>query len=142
MMKLYLLSVLFIIILSCRTLREKSKVDPPPAATAKESVESFDDFNKRFHSDSTFQLSRVAFPIGGQYVDGSKRYKWTAKNWQLMKQPVSAKTNTTEYKHSLTRTPAIVVEKFWIENSGFMIERRFELKNGKWYLTYFEDVNL
>lgn len=141
-MRLYLLLVLFIMTLSCRVFREKNKAAAPATVTTKETVESFDNFNAQFHSDSSFQLSRIAFPIGGQFVDGSKHYKWTAKNWKLMKQPVSAKVNTTEYKHSLTRTESLVVEKFWIENSGFMIERRFERKDGKWYLTYFENVNL
>jgi hypothetical protein len=35
-----------------------------------------------------------------------------------------------------------VEEAYWMGESGFSVERHFELKDGKWYLTFINDVNL
>jgi hypothetical protein len=40
------------------------------------------------------------------------------------------------------RTDSFVTETFWIDQSGFKVERRFALKDGKWYLVYYDDINL
>ena len=48
---------------------------------AKDTVESFQSFNVKFHADSFFQISRIAFPIGGKYIDGSDQHGWTKQNW-------------------------------------------------------------
>lgn len=104
--------------------------------------ETFDSFNERFHSDSSFQLSRIAFPIGGRYADGENSHEWTVRNWELLKEPVKETVETTEYKHSLQQTDSTVVEKYWIEDSGFKTERHFGKKGGKWFLTYYEDIDI
>jgi hypothetical protein len=112
------------------------------AVTYKETGESFDRFNQRFHADSSFQRSRIAFPIGGKFVDDLQSRLWSPDNWEILTTPVSAITDTTQYKHSLVRTDSFVTETFWIDQSGFKVERRFALKDGKWYLVYYDDINL
>lgn len=57
------------------------------------SNENFEKFNSRFHTDSLFQLSRINFPIDGQFADGENMYKWSQKNWSLMKEPVKKVTD-------------------------------------------------
>jgi len=109
---------------------------------AKDTIESFQSFNVRFHADSFFQISRVAFPIGGKYIDGSNQHSWTRQNWKQLKSPVGSRVDTSQYKYRLIRTDSSVTEKFWIDQSGFNIERRFKLKKDKWFLTYFNDINL
>lgn len=106
------------------------------------SEETFDSFNERFHNDAAFQLARIAFPVGGGYADGVTSYEWTAENWQLLKEPVTERPATTEYKHSLQQIKTTVIEKYWIDNSGFLIERHFEKKGGKWFLTYYKDMEI
>ena len=105
-------------------------------------LENFEEFNKLFHTDSVFQLSRVNFPIEGKLIDGFDRQSWTTKNWELMKIPVSEKASLSDYRHLVKKNDKIVIEKFWIDNSGIIIERRFRIVDGKWFLVYYNDVNL
>ncbi len=103
--------------------------------------ENFDEFNARFHKDLAFQLERIAFPIGGKSIDGAKQHDWNAKNWKMLKTPVLEKSEMKEYKHSLQKTDDLVVEKYWIDNSEFKVERQFKRIKRKWFLTYYNDVN-
>jgi hypothetical protein len=107
-----------------------------------EQPENFEEFNKKFHSDSLFQVSRVDFPIEGKHVSGFEQYNWTRKNWQFQAIPVAEKTEIGEYQHSLLKTDTLVTEKFWIPNSGFEVERQFKLIKNKWVLIYYNDINL
>ena len=104
--------------------------------------ENFEEFNRQFHSDSIFQLSRINFPIEGKLIEGFDKQDWTYKNWELMKIPVSEKSSLPNFEHSVRKTEEVVIEKFWIDNSGFHFERRFKKIDGKWFLIYYNDVNL
>ncbi|WET01941.1 hypothetical protein [Flavobacterium sp. YJ01] len=107
-----------------------------------EVAENFEEFNKKFHSDSIFQVSRVDFPIEGKHVSGFEQYNWTRKNWEFHAIPVSEKIEIGEYEHSLTKTDSLITERFWIPDSGFEVERQFKLINNKWFLIYYNDINL
>lgn len=111
-------------------------------AVEKELPENFEVFNKKFHSDSLFQVSRVDFPIEGKHVTGFEQYNWTKKNWQFQAVPVAENTEMGEYEHSLVKTDTLIIEKFWIPNSGFEVERQFKLVHNKWFLVYYNDINL
>ena len=104
--------------------------------------ENFEEFNCQFHSDSIFQLSRINFPIEGKLIEGFEKQNWTSKNWELMKIPVSEKSSLPNHKHSVRKTDGILIEKFWIDNSDFLVERRFKKIDGKWFLIYYNDINL
>ena len=112
------------------------------ATLTADTTETFATFNERFHRDSAFQISRITFPIGGHYAEAENSQAWTAKNWELLKEPVRETPDTTEYKHDLQQTDTTVIEKYWLENSGFKTERRFKKMGGKWFLTYYDDINL
>lgn len=107
-----------------------------------EPVENFEEFNKKFHSDSLFQVSRVDFPIEGKHISGFEQYNWTKKNWQFHAIPVAEKIEIGEYQHSLVKTDSLITERFWIPDSGFEVERQFKLINSKWFLIYYNDINL
>lgn len=105
--------------------------------------EAFTEFNQKFHTDSLFQMSRIKFPIGGNKVDGwEKRETWDLKNWEMLKSPVSKKNAFKEYQHQASFSDTLVTEKYWIQDSGFSTEVRFKKADGKWFLVYFNDVNL
>jgi len=104
-------------------------------------VENFDEFYNRFHKDESFQLTRLKFPLGGAMVDESGRKKWTKKNWGLMKVEIYD-VDTKLYKTDYKKGKNTFYQKFWLENSGFSSEYRFELINNKWYLVYALDVSL
>jgi hypothetical protein len=149
-MKPYQFLLLFSTVLfACGRNIKKQEADipiqAPPTVTNianKPGMESFDSFNEQFHSDSLFQVSRIAFPIGGQCVNDLENTKWSTKNWEFLKTPVTLNADTTECRHSLTMTDTLVTEKFWIDQSGFKVERRFKLKDGKWFLVYYDDINM
>ena len=107
-----------------------------------DTTETFATFNERFHRDSAFQISRIAFPIGGHYAEAEHSHAWTAKNWELLKEPVSETPDTTEYRHNIQKSDTTVIEKYWLENSGFKTERHFKKIDGKWFLTYYDDINM
>ena len=145
-MKQFHLSFLAIWILSCNISgTRKQHVTPEESAInvyQVDTMELFTTFNARFHSDSMFQISRIAFPIGGHSIDGFDQNDWTIKNWRFLEVPVSSTADTSEYKHSLITTDTTVVERFWIEDSGIQVERRFTLLGHKWFLTYYDDISL
>lgn len=123
--------ILFSMLMSCQNKKAESF-----------EKESFNEFNKRFHSDSVFQISRVDFPIDGVGVSGFERHNWTKTNWKFLKIPVAETTTIENYQHSLVKTDTTITEKFWIENSGFEVERQFKLIDNKWFLIYYDDINL
>jgi hypothetical protein len=147
-MKPYQFLLMCSVLFACGRNNKKqvaATIQSPPTVAAianKEGMESFDSFNTQFHSDSLFQLSRIAFPIGGQSVNDNENTTWSKNNWEFLKTPVSLEADTTECRHSLVMTDTLVTEKFWIDQSGFKVERRFKLKNGKWFLVYYDDINM
>jgi len=141
----FFICIIIFVAIACNSRKvQKNKLGTKKGTNihTKDTIESFQSFNIRFHADSFFQVSRIAFPIGGKYVDGSNQYSWTKQNWKQLKSPVGARVDTSQYKYRLVKTDSSVTEKFWIDQSGFSIERRFKLKKDKWFLTYFNDVNL
>ncbi|PBJ14292.1 DUF4348 domain-containing protein [Flavobacterium sp. ACN6] len=94
---------LSLVFLSCKKHEiEKESVPNLPVKKSEkkeviETAESFEDFNKKFHSDSIFQVSRVDFPIEGKHVSGFEQYNWNRKNWQFQAIPVAEKSEIGEY---------------------------------------------
>jgi hypothetical protein len=104
--------------------------------------EDFDVFNIRFYSDSIFQYSRIIFPLEGQFIGGFEKHNWTKDNWIILKNPVVEKSDSNEYQHSFSKSDSLVIEKFWLPESGFKVERRFKRIDNLWFLVYYSDVNL
>lgn len=133
--------VVFLILISCQDKKgEPSTLDSKKTLITKR--ENFDRFNIRFHSDSVFQISRVDFPIDGISVSGFERHNWKKENWKFITVPVSEKNEVENYEHSLIKNDTLVIEKFWIPDSGFEVERQFKLIKNKWFLVYYNDINL
>ena len=148
-LKLSLL-VLLCFAISCKSKKKTAEnSDKKPRTETKSSSkisnsgkESFETFNKKFHNNPSFQMSRINFPLEGVFVDGVKNHKWSKENWEFIQAEVSENPKSEEFEHSLKKTNDMVVEKYWIEDAGFKIERRFKLKDGKWYLVYYDDINM
>ena len=132
--------LLVFIILSCN---QNEKTTPKyTIRNTSNDVENFDQFNIRFHTDSIFQLSRIAFPIGGKSIDGSVKKKWTLKNWEMRRSPVVENPQMKGYEHSLVKSNTFVIEKYWIKNGHFSSEIRFKRIKNKWFLIYYNNMNL
>lgn len=104
-------------------------------------VEDFDKFYDRFHKDVNFQMSRIKFPLEGEYVDGAQTEKWDKNNWIMMKEKIYD-IDRSQFKVQYKKTEDSFFQKVWLENAGFSAEYRFELIGKKWYLVYAVDRNL
>lgn len=121
----------------CKSVKNNSTKDPDSMS----SIENFDAFYNRFHTDSLFQMSRIKFPLQGIKVDGEGEKKWSKKNWITMKAKIYD-VDTTRFKTDYKKTDDSFTEKFWIEDSGYVSEYRFNLIHKKWYLVYANEQNL
>ena len=123
-----LITIMLLIGSGCSTLNPFAKED-------------FETFYKKFHADTTFQLSRIKFPIDGVLVSPNGEKNWTAENWIPLTTPVH-KTDTTRFEVEYKKGNDTFTQKSWIKNSGFATEYRFELKKRKWFLVYAYEQNL
>jgi hypothetical protein len=126
-----------LIVTNCNSIRKSAIRNSLKGAA----IEDFDKFYRHFHTDSLFQMSRIRFPLEGLIVDGSGEKRWTKGNWTLMKTKIYD-IDTTKFKIDYKKSDKTFIQKFWLENSGFSSEYRFELVNNKWYLVYALDQNL
>lgn len=133
-----LITIMFVISLTnCNSSKSASSTN----FKKKSSIENFDEFYNRFHTDSLFQMSRIKFPLQGKKVDWEGEKSWSEKNWKTMKVRIFD-VDTSEFKTDYRKTENSFVEKFWIEDSGYRSEYRFNLIRKKWYLVYANELNL
>lgn len=109
--------------------------------------ENFDEFYKKFYSDSLFQMSRINFPLASDVVNSSSSdivdstvRVWNRENWVILRNTYFkendsiANINGEIYKRKIVNNKTQVIESIYIENSGFFIKMNFSLQNGKWHL--------
>jgi hypothetical protein len=121
---------------------EETSIEKNSVKEEKIVSENFEEFNNKFHSDSDFQLSRIKFPLKGELTTSDGISIWTKKNWSFITVRVSEKQKDKEFKYNLKKSDSIVIEKYWIENTGFSIERKFELIDNNWFLVYYNELNV
>lgn len=99
--------------------------------------EEFNDFYEKFHQDFNFQLERIKFPLPGinseEMTVLDSVYYWQKENWKFHSK---VEIDTTIYHFKTTKSDSVVTEEISSKTSGFVFRRKFELINGKWYLTY------
>ncbi|MDD2564576.1 MAG: hypothetical protein PHU27_10215 [Salinivirgaceae bacterium] len=134
-------SILILFLFAIATLFTNCKTREKSQNTNNTRVENFDQFYNRFHSDSLFQISRIKIPLKGAIIDGEGTRVWTKSNWHLMKVKIYD-LDTAVYKVEYKKHEHTFTEKFWIEDSGFSSEYRFELLKRKWFLVYALESNL
>ena len=104
-------------------------------------VEDFDKFYDKFHADSTFQMSRIKFPLKGASTNLDTSTPWTPQNWQMLRTRIYD-VDKSQYKVKYSKTETSFTQKVWVEGAGFCNECRFELVDGKWFLVYMSDENM
>lgn len=134
-----LIAIAFVVLITnCKTVK---KTTNDKELHVKSSVENFDEFYNRFHADSVFQMERIKFPLKGIKVDWKGKKKWSKKNWITMKTKIYD-VDTIEFRTDYKKTDDSFMEKFWVEDSGYYSEYRFNLIKKKWYLVYAREQNL
>ncbi len=148
-MKIQIIAFIFLFT-NCTPDSKKSAVQTPQK-------ETFKNFYKKFYSDSTFQISRIAFPLKGFNSDeydpelGSKNppYYWKKSSWQFIETlekdtvVIDKKDWTEEYRREINNNKdSTVLEKIYIVDSGYIVERKFKKIKEKWNLVYYSYKNL
>jgi len=131
---------LFIIVVcfSCAMPKETQNRD---IGTEMQQAEDFDEFYRKFHSDSIFQMSRIQFPLKGSNRDGFDESKWKKSTWEMHKVGVQ-EVDTTIFKIEIKKTDSLYTERIYVDQAGFDMTRTFELLDSKWYLTIYVEKNL
>lgn len=146
-MSLSILSkISLLIILTLSTLngcKQNEKNDQQTStANSNELPSDFIEFYDKFHSDSTYQISRIVFPLEGQKYNEdnlAEREIWTSSNWIIHK-------NFDDLGGTFTRTytefGGIISEKISDDKNISSMERRFSKIQGKWHLIFYDPIHL
>ena len=94
--------------------------------------EIFADFYEMFFTDSTFQLSRIEFPImrNHQIVNNESHY-WDIDNWQYLKKVNLLDERIERFLYDLDG----VIEENIIISKRFRIKNTYSLIDNQWFLT-------
>ena len=105
----------------------------------------FEDFYKRFHWDSTFQMSRINFPLEGLPQDADsatladRNFYWQKEDW-IMHRGFEALQK--DFKQEFIPFGDDIITERLIHRSGTVgMIRRFARLDGKWYLIYYAGLN-
>ena len=132
------------IALSCNRINSKNE----NAEKQSVKVESFDEFIDKFYSDTVFQQSRIEKPLKGEILewheteDSVVSSKWSDRELIFVTDYETLKNSFKNAKQSFMDNSESKIEKIQVENSGFNIEREFNLVNGKWFLVRYDISNL
>jgi hypothetical protein len=106
-----------------------------------------DDFYTRFTSDSLFQLSRIQFPLKGQFADGetagtseSSNFVWTPQNWNIIHDYTDI--DPSEFDVKEIKSDTVVVKKILGKNTGFRFEATYKLIECKWTLVHLVSIDI
>jgi len=136
-----ILLLLFVITSGCINSQEQSK-----QTSLNQTVpEYFSYFYSKFYSDTSYQNERILKPLKG-IIKAWDDDVVKEESWDNKKVTITSKEKFLQvYKNlktDLIKKDSVVIEKYWIEQSGFLVEKRFILKSGKWYLYSYDISNL
>ena len=110
----------------------------------KEKGEAFAEFYEQFFADTTFQKSRIRFPLKGRNVDAENveqqdpegPFYWTEENWSPLYRPKLQ----SQWKEKWEESKGRRTYHIYLPNSGASLKLVFALQRKKWYLVYFSSV--
>lgn len=131
--------ILFSLLICCIQQQEKARVTTNNNVVVKQEqkteAEDFEVFYRNFLTDDSFQMSRIHFPLEGYNYEGGEKTRWDKSNWQLQKISIYD-IDTNEYKKEILKTDSAVYTRIYKDDSDIDIRNKFELIEGKWFLTY------
>lgn len=111
-----------------------------------ESTENFEIFMNQFYSDTIFQKSRIILPLDGVISEWNENDSAVKSDWKNREIYITDFETILKYKpntkHTIVKESEKCIEKIFIENSGFSMERKFVLREKKWYLKEYNISNL
>jgi hypothetical protein len=95
--------------------------------------ESFEGFEKRFFSDSKFQLERIIFPLDNSFwnldTESFDNEIINKHDWEY------SSLNDKKYLKKFEKSKSEVTLNIRIYDTGVSVNYIFQLKDGKWFLT-------
>lgn len=141
-MKYLILIFPFLMLFACR--QNQPSADEKMAETIAQ-FGDFEDFYKRFHWDSTFQMSRINFPLEGLPQDADSLtitnddFLWQKDTWKMHRGFEDLKN---DFKQEFIPFGTDIITERIIHVSGTVgMIRRFARLDGKWYLIYYAGLN-
>lgn len=138
--------ILFLSFTSCINQNSSKTLD----STSRKSIaisESFEEFYEKFHSDSSFQMNRIKFPLKGYNYDETyspiseidySNYEWKKSEWEIHSKPIASDSLKVERIVKKEEVEEVIT----IPNSGTEIVRKFTLIDGKWFLVFYGNQTL
>lgn len=127
--------VLFAIITvgGCKKSESAASVKLPPG---------FEDFYKKFHEDSIYQIDHILFPLEGlpsiSDNPGTEDFHWDLQSWIMHRSFTDFKDYDREF---IVLDSTIVIEKIQLKNKEYGMERRFAKSGNQWQLIYYAAMN-
>ena len=129
----YLLFFYLLTLIAC-TSSETSNIQVDDAGN-----EDFQSFRQTYYTDSLFQLQRTEFPLSGRDPNGEQeRFYWEMDNWRQLK---LSDDNPQIKRLPLLNLEGLMVERILLQDR-FIIETKFSLIDGKWYLTEYSGIQM
>ncbi|MCB0519254.1 MAG: hypothetical protein H6577_08530 [Lewinellaceae bacterium] len=107
--------------------------------------EGFAEFYQHFHSDSTFQMGHIVFPLEGlpnkadSTLLASGKFYWKAEDWKMQK---AIDFEMSEFRRELLPLNKMMVEEHIIHKNGqYGMVRRFARLGDEWQLIYYAGMN-
>lgn len=110
--------------------------------------ECFQKFLERFYSDSVFQKNRIKTPLKGYikyWYDDEEIVltdNWSISDLGFISSYNKLKESNSRLKHDIREQEGLRVETIFIEQSGFKIQRTYQIINSKWYLIEYIWIDL
>ena len=106
--------------------------------------DDFHSFYDKFHTDSTFQLERIIFPLKGmgKASDTSSTIEeitWQQEEWKIHG-PFNNQNGT--FERVFTNVAGIVTEYIASTNGLFSMEKRYAKLGGEWHLIYYQGLEM
>lgn len=127
-----------IIILACRSKEVKQETK----AQIQVLSDDFQKFYDQFHVDSTFQMSRIIFPLEGRpamkdTIPPPSGFRWQKKDW-VMHRTYDDMGGT--FSRSFSNFNNIIIEEISDNSGEFTMVRRFSKLSGEWHLIYYKEM--
>lgn len=138
------LTVLSLAVVACRNA---NNAPAQPLESAAPLPAGFEDFYRKFLTDSVYQVSHITWPLQGlrtvnrDSTLGNAPGQWEQKDWRM--QRLEWVENSEDFKREFQAMGDIlVIERVRTVAAKFGIERRYAKQaNGEWELIFFADLH-
>ena len=116
-----------------------------PGIAAMTLPEDFNEFFKRFHDDTAFQMAHITFPLeglpnakGDSDTIAPARFFWQRADWKIHKPFTDPGGNFQQWFEM--KGPRVVEHWILLRGTDMYIYRRFAKLEDGWYLIYYQGL--